>query len=166
MNETTFNALKWIVEILNKNNIPYRVGGGAATFLYSSGREINDIDISVSGDYFPKIIPLVKEYTTVEPKHYVGEKWDCITLSLKYHGQEIDLTDVNTLLMKSSFDDTWIKNKEIYEKWPDIKKDLGDDMLVTLMHPKVLLEYKEHLNGEHQEFDRNYLKKIIESGNY
>lgn len=166
MSETTLSALTWIVEILNKNNIPYRVGGGAATFLYGSGRNINDIDISISGDYFPILIPFVREYITIEPKHYVGEKWDCITLSLAYHGQDIDLTDVNTLLMKSSFDDTWIKNKEIYDKLPDIKKDLGNGVLVTLMHPKVLLEYKEHLSGEHQEFDRNYLKKIIESGSY
>ena len=166
MNENTLNALKWIVEILNKNNIPYRVGGGTATFLYGSDRNVNDIDISTSGEYFSKLIPLVEEYISVRPEHYVGEKWDCVTLSLSYKGQDIDLTDVDTLLMKSSFDDTWIKNKDIYEKWPDLKKDLGDGLLVTLMHPKVLLEYKEHLSGEHQEFDRNYLKKIIESGNY
>lgn len=166
MNENTFKALIWIVEILNENNIPYRVGGGTATFLYGSGRNVNDIDISTSGEYFPKLTPLVKEYITEGPKHYLNEKWNCTTLSLSYHGQEIDLTDVNTLLMKSSFDDTWIKNKELYEKWPDVKKDLGDGTLVTLMHPKVLLEYKQHLDGEHQEFDRDYLKKIIESGKW
>ena len=166
MNETTFNALKWIVEILNKNNIPYRVGGGTATFLYGSGREINDIDISTSCEYFSKIVPLVKEYITAEPKHYLNEKWDCTTLSLTYKGQDIDLTDVETLLMKSSLDDTWIKNKEIYKKWPDLKKDPGDNTLIALMHPRVLLEYKQHLDGKHQEFDRNYLKKFIELGNY
>lgn len=166
MNETTFNALKWIVEILNKNNIPYRVGGGMATFLYGSGRNVKDIDISTSSKYFSELVPLVKEYITAGPGYYLNEKWDCTTLSLNYNGQDIDLTDVDTLLMKSSFDDTWIKNKEIYQKWPEIKKDLGDGTLVTLMHPKVLLEYKQHLDGEHQEFDRNYLNKIIESGNY
>jgi len=166
MNEKTSNALTWIVGMLNGNNIPYRVGGGAATFLYGSGRDVNDIDISISGEYFSTLIPLVKEYITAGPKHYLNEKWDCVTLSLTYHGQEIDLTDVNTLLMKSSFDDTWIKNKEIYEKWPDIKKDLGNNILVTLMHPKVLLEYKQHLNGEHQKFDRDYLEKIIRTGSY
>ena len=160
MNENTFNALTWIIKILNENNIPYRVGGGTATFLYGSGRKINDIDISLSGEYFSKLVPLVERYITAGPKHYVNKKWDCTTLSLTYNGQDIDLTDVDTLLMKSSFDNTWIRNKEIYQKWPDIKKHLDGGLLVTLMHPKVLLEYKQHLDGEHQEFDRNYLKKI------
>lgn len=166
MNKNTLDALIWIVKILNTNNIPHRLGGGTAAFLYGSGRKINDIDISISGEYFPVLIPLVKEYITVGPKHYVNEKWDCNTLSLTYNDQEIDLTDVNTLLMKSSFDDIWIKNKEIYEKYPDIKKYLSDGTLVTLMHPKVLLEYKQHLDGKHQKFDMDYLKKIIEADNY
>lgn len=166
MNGDTLKALTWIIEILNMNNIPYRVGGGAATFLYGSGRKVNDIDISISGAYFPKFIPLVESYVTAGPKHYVNEKWDCNTLSLNYNGQDIDLTDVDTLLMKRLDDGAWIKNKEIYEKWPDIRKDLGDGLLITLMHPKVLLEYKQHLGGEHQEFDMVYLKKLIESGNY
>lgn len=166
MNETTLAALKWIVTILNTNHIPYRVGGGAATYLYGSGRRVNDIDISVSGAYFPVLVPLVRDYITEGPTHYLGDKWDCNTLSLSYHGQEIDLTDVDTLLMKSSFDDTWIKNKDIYSKWSNVQKPLGDNLLITLMHPRVLLEYKHHLNGEHQEFDRAYLKKLVESGEY
>lgn len=165
MNDNTLNALTWIVGILTKNGIPYRIGGGMATFLYGSGREVNDIDISILGEDFPKLIPLVQEYVVVGPKHYVTEKWDCTTLSLTYDGQEIDLTDADTLLMKSADGSVWIKNKEIYQKWPDVTKEVGE-LIVMLMHPKVLLEYKQHLSGEHQEFDRNFLTRLIESGQY
>lgn len=166
MNDHTAKALKWIIEILRRSNIPYRVGGGVATFLYGSGREINDIDISISGEYFSRLLPLVEEYVIAGPKHYLNEKWDCNTLSLNYNGQDIDLTDVNTLLMKNSDSGEWIKNKDIYQKWPDIEKTIDEGLIVNLMHPKVLLEYKHHLGGEHQEFDRSYLKKLIESGKY
>ena len=36
--EKTIDALKWIVGILNKHNIPYRIGGGFAAKMYGSSR--------------------------------------------------------------------------------------------------------------------------------
>ena len=160
MQQKALEGLKWIVIILNKIDAPYRLGGGTDTHLYGSGRPVNDIDISISGKYFPSILPLVREYITIEPTHYLDEKWDCTTLSLNYHGQDIDLTDVDTLLMRHKDGMGWIKNKEIYEKYPN-KTVQVDDVNVTLMHPKVLLEYKEHLAGEHQEYDRRFLEEYI-----
>ncbi|OGM96445.1 MAG: hypothetical protein A3B86_03245 [Candidatus Yanofskybacteria bacterium RIFCSPHIGHO2_02_FULL_38_22b] len=87
MEEKTLNALKWIVGILNINNIPYCIGGGMAVYLYGSSRPVNDIDISVSGQYFPTIVPLVQDYIISGPKHYKNDKWDCTTLSLNYGGR-------------------------------------------------------------------------------
>lgn len=162
MTPTTCEALKWIAQILNDNNIPYRIGGGSATFLYGSGRAINDIDISVQGKFFETIVPLVKEYITIGPKYYKNDKWDCTTLSLNYHGQDIDLTDVDTLLMKRRDGSGWVKNKDIYEKYPNKIVEV-DGVKISLMNPKVLLEYKQELDGEHQEFDRKYLQEYIES---
>lgn len=91
----------------------------------------------------------------------MNEKWDYLTPSINYAGKEIDLTDVDTLLMRSADGTQWIKNKEIYERWPDMRRELGG-IMVTLMNPRVLLDYKEHLGGPHQEADRAFLKKIVE----
>ncbi|NTW30915.1 MAG: hypothetical protein HGB34_02195 [Candidatus Moranbacteria bacterium] len=162
MTSKTLNALKWIVGVLDGVGVPYRIGGGLATALYGSGRPVNDIDISLSGKYFPVIVPLVREHIVAGPKHYSNEKWDCETLSLSYHGQDIDLTDVDTLLMRDKDDSMWIKNKEIYGKWPDVRTEV-EGVTVTLMHPRVLREYKEHLSGEHQEQDRRFLDGYIAS---
>lgn len=160
MEQKTVDALKWIAQILNGHNIPYRIGGGTATYLYGSGRPVNDIDISVSGSFFPTIVPLVKDYITAGPKHYKNEKWDCDTLSLNYQGQDIDLTDVDTLLMSKKGTGEWVRNKEIYGKHPDAVKEV-DGVQVSLMNPRVLLEYKQELSGEHQEYDIQFLKGLI-----
>lgn len=160
MEEKTGNALKWIAGILNINKIPYRVGGGTATYLYGSGRAVNDIDISIQGKYFSVILPLIKDYVVAGPKHYKNDKWDCDTLSLNYNGQDIDLTDVDTLLMSNKDGSGWIRNKEIYQKYPDTAIDF-DGVNVSLMNPRALLEYKQELDGEHQEFDRKFLEKYI-----
>lgn len=160
MEQKTSEALKWIVEILNGHHITYRIGGGLATHFYGSSRPVNDIDISLSGKYFPALIPVVKDFITAGPKHYLNEKWDCTTLSLNYHGQDIDLTDVDTLLMRNREGTEWIKNETVYNKYPTITKEI-EGISVTLMHPRVLLEYKQHLSGEHQESDRKFLEQYI-----
>ncbi len=163
MEEKTLTALKWIADILNKSKISYSVGGGTATHLYGSNREPNDIDISISGKDFPTIIPLVEEHITVGPKHYKNEKWDCNTLSLNYEGQDIDLTDADTLMMSKKDGTGWIKNKEIYHKYPNVIKKI-DGIVISLMDPRVLLEYKQELDGEHQEDDIKFLTKLVKSG--
>lgn len=160
MQPNTKEALRWIVTILKENDIPYQVGGGAAMALYGSDRQVNDIDISLSGKYFPGLVPIVEKYIVAGPKHYQNEKWDCVTLSLRYCDQDIDLTDVDTLLMKSGDDAEWIKNKDLYAMHPDVEVML-EEYSVTLMHPRVLLAYKEHLAGTHQEADREFLRAYL-----
>lgn len=154
------DALLWIADILNKNHIFYAIGGGVAVNLYGSGRKINDIDISIHGEDFDKIVPLVSEYIVAGPKKYKNEKWDCNTLSLNYMGQDIDLTDRDTLLMSGKDGSGWIKNKDIYEKYPDCIHEING-VKVTLMDPRVLLEYKLELSGEGQDSDIEFLKRYI-----
>lgn len=143
--------------------MPFRIGLEAVSqlALYGSKRPVNDIDISLSGTHFSVIVPLVQPYIVAGPKRYRNKKWDCTTLSLNYKDQDIDLTDVDTLLMRDKEGMIWKKNKAIYGKFPDQAVRIGD-LLVTCMHPKVLLEYKEHLDGVHQQQDREFLKKYIE----
>ena len=43
----TIEGLRWIVEILNRNHIPYQLVGGLAAKIYGSARDINDIDIDI-----------------------------------------------------------------------------------------------------------------------
>ena len=164
MDSKTSVALQWIAGILNEQNIPYRIGGGTAVHLYGSVRPINDIDISLSGTHFPTIIPLVKKYIVAGPKHYKNEKWDCTTLSLNYRGQDIDLTDADTLLMSSEKENKWISNKDIYERHPDVVKNV-DGVRVTLMHPRVLIEYKQQLSGTQHLQDIAFLKEHIANTN-
>jgi len=164
MEEKTMDALKWIATIFNDNNIPYRIGGGFATHLYGATRPVHDIDISVSGTYFPTIIPLVTDYITAGPKHYENEKWNCNTLSLEYYGQEIDLTDVDTLLMSNKAQTKWIKNKDIYSKHPDVTMDI-DGTKVSLMHPRVIIEYKQEMEGDHHTQDLKVLENYTQLHN-
>lgn len=164
MESKTLEALKWLVGILDENEVPYRIGGGAAAYIYGSGRYINDIDVSLSGQYFERLVPAVEKYIVTGPKHYLNEKWDCTTLSLEYNGQDIDLTDSDTLLMRDKANSKWIENKTIYKKHKDMVKEVNG-VKVSLMHPRVLVEYKKELSGEHQQHDIDFLERYINESN-
>ena len=160
MEEKTIDALRWIVAILDKHKIPYRIGGGFAAHMYGSNRTVNDIDISLSGKYFPQILSDVKEYITAGPKHYSNEKWDCNTLSLNYHGQDIDITDVDTLVMSNKEKTAWFQTKDNFRKYP-IKIFKIEGVNVSLLDPRDLIAYKAHLDGDHQLVDIEAVKSYI-----
>ncbi len=163
MQEKTIKTLRWIVDILDRNKIPYKIGGGFAAHVYGSNRPVNDIDISLSGKYFSLIIPEVKEYITVGPKHYSNEKWDCDTLSLNYHGQDIDITDLDTLKMTNLDKTKWIQVKDI-RLFDAITKNI-EGIDVSIMDPRDLIAYKKELGGEHQLTDIEAVQKYIEENN-
>jgi hypothetical protein len=159
MNEKVKNALRWITSVLDKIKVPYKIGGGLAANYYGSGRKVNDIDISISGKYFQFIMPEVSEHITAGPKHYLNEKWDCDTLSLNYNGQDIDLTDVDTLKMSTLDKSEWIKVKDI-RLYDTVPVEI-DGIKVSLMDPRDLIAYKKELDGDHQKIDVLAVEKYI-----
>ena len=163
MEEKTIKALRWVVKILNENYVPYKIGGGFAASIYGSPRPVNDIDISLSGKYFPIIVPKVSHYITAGPKHYLNEKWDCETLSLNYQGQDIDMTDVDSLKMTNKEKTGWIQVKERRIFDAVTVNMAGVD--VSIMDPRDLITYKKELDGNHQLVDIKAIKKYITTHN-
>lgn len=159
LDKKVMQGLRWITEILDKNKIPYKIGGGFAAKVYGSPREINDIDISLSGTYFNRIIPEVSEYITAGPKHYLNEKWNCNTLSVNYYGQDIDMTDVDTLKMTNLEKTEWmnVKQKRLYD---GIITDING-VSVSIMDPRDLISYKKELGGEHQLIDIKAIESYL-----
>jgi hypothetical protein len=164
MQEKTLGALHWIVEILDKHQIPYRIGGGFAAHVYGATRPVNDIDISLSGEYFPVIVSETKKYIHSGPKHYSNEKWDCDTLVLNYYGQEMDVTDIDTLRMSNLDMTKWYQTKDNFRKYPTVMTNI-DGIDVSIIDPRDLVAYKSEMDGEHQASDVEAVKEYIKNHN-
>jgi len=160
LDEKVIQGLKWIVEILDKNKIPYKIGGGFAAKMYGSPREVNDIDISLSGKYFDVIVLEVSDYITAGPKHYLNKKWDCSTLSVNYKGQDIDMTDIDTLKMTDLANTKWMNVKE-NRLFDGIITDING-VTISIMDPRDLISYKKELGGEHQLIDIDAIQKYLD----
>lgn len=167
MEEKTINALKWIIPILNKYNIPYRIGGGFAANVYGSERPIKDIDITLSGKYFPIIMHDILEFIEYDLKHYSDEKWDCDGLTINYYDQEIDITDIDTLRMSNKEKTEWLQTKDNYCKYELISIKV-EGIKVSLINPRDLVAYKKELADEehlYQMIDIEAVEKYIRDNN-
>jgi len=58
----------------------------------------------------------------------------------------------------------WIKNKDIYSKHPDVTMDI-DGTKVSLMHPRVIIEYKQEMEGDHHTQDLKVLENYTQLHN-
>lgn len=96
MRKNTKEAFKWIVGILRKNDIPFLISGGLAARIYGSKRPLYDIDIEVQDKYFNKLLPLVRNNVIYGPKRYLDETFDVLLITIKYQGQEIDISGCET----------------------------------------------------------------------
>lgn len=156
MEKDTESALKWIVNILHKYNIPFQIGGGFAARMYGVKRELADIDIAVPTDKLSEILSEVKDYITYDLKHYLDEKWDCTGMTIVYKGQEIDFVGAQG---KKIFD-------EINKQWIALENDFLNNeykniygLTVPLMPKEKLIEYKSILKRDVDLLDLEELKK-------
>jgi hypothetical protein len=145
MKKDTESALKWIVNILQKHNIPFQIGGGFAARMYGVDRELVDIDIAIPTDKLNELLPEVKDYITHDLRHYLDEKWDCIGMTINYKGQEIDFVGAQG---KKIFD-------EINKKWITLENDFSNNeykeiygLTIPLMPKEKLITYKSILKRE------------------
>lgn len=88
----TATAFHFIIDILEKHRIPYKISGGLAARAYGSTRELADIDIDVPDECLPIIAKEVEHYIVFGPARYQDENWNLNLITLNYHGQDIDIS--------------------------------------------------------------------------
>jgi len=158
--EKTVNALKWIVEILNKKNIIYQISGGFAAKAYGSRRPLNDIDIDIPEDRFVDILEEVKPYIIFGPQYANDGKWDMQIMTLNFKGQEVDISGAFETKVSNKNRTKWIPIPVNFSK---VRKIEIESIKVNVTSPEDLIEYKQHLDGQHQIVDIKAVKKYLKN---
>lgn len=89
--KNTEKAFHWIIDILEKNEIQYKISGGFAARVHGVERELADIDIEILDNDIDKITEEVASYIQFGPGRYKDNDWDLELMTLSYEGQEIDI---------------------------------------------------------------------------
>ena len=156
MKKTT-QALAWIKDILEKENIPYCLTGGIAANFYGSKRPLADIDLEIDKKYLNKIAKLVKPYIIFGPKHYQDKNWDLELLTLLYKEQEIDLAESSAKIFN-----------KIDKRWEKLPNHTKRATLATFHRQSIfiiskidLINYKSKLRRRVDLEDLRQMKKTI-----
>ena len=144
-------AFHWIIEILNRHNVPFIVLGGLAARAYGSTRELNDIDLVIHRNDFEKILPEVEDYLIFGPQMSKDEETEGYSMELEYEGQDIDI---------GAEEDCRIFNKKTRE-WDVLKTNFDADMK-EVFGITVPLMKKESIIAEKMMFDRTVDREDIE----
>ncbi len=152
----TKSAFKWIVNILKKAKIPYRLTGGFATRLYGSKRELADIDFEIHDKDFQKVLPQIKKYIIWGPKRYFDKNMKTYGLSMRYKGQIIDISGTDTEYLFDKSKKKWKKSRININHYSKIKV-FG--ILVRVVPKKELISYKKKILRRVDKIDIDYLEK-------
>jgi hypothetical protein len=132
-------ALKWIVEELERRDIPFALVGGVAANAYGTTRPLNDIDIDVPERFLPVLAEELKSFRTFGPERSISDCFDCQLLGFSYKGQEIELSGAEGLLIRDTSSEKWVP-------WPtdlsEVERRIVLGLTVPVMGRKQLIEYK------------------------
>ena len=156
MNKNAPEALKWIVDILRKNKIPFRISGGLAVRAYGSKRDLVDIDIEIRDKDFEKILPFIKKFKYVGPNKYRDYELDTIGLAIDYKGQSVEFCGADSQKIFN-------KNTKIWER---LESDLNDfenkivfGIEVPIIPKKELIKYKSKIRRRVDLVDVEFLTR-------
>ena len=150
-------ALIWIINILNKHNIPYQIEGGLAANCYGATRKLADIDIFVPSFGFSMIADEVKEYIEFGPDYHIGTHWKLNYQILNYYGQQIEICDADNAEILDTEHNIWITVNI------DFRKSETIDILgisSKVIPKRNLIKYKNKLKREVDIIDIEQITKI------
>ncbi|QIA64929.1 MazG-related protein [Vibrio astriarenae] len=144
MNDKVRDALLWLKDILEKNQIEYQIVGGFAAFLHGGSREIADIDLYINKSDAEKLLPNVVDFISKPLTHYVEGGWDLEYLQLIYRTQKIEIGLTPGTRIQST-DGVWFEletdfNTSVARTYKGIE--------VSVIPVDKLLEYKRILGRE------------------
>ena len=139
----TAAAFRWIVDLLRRRHVKFKLSGGLAARVYGSRRELNDIDIFLDERDIIALAPSLRRFAIFGPKRYRDRNWDVFLLTVRYRGQDIDLAGVRTVRIFDAHRHRWRKNPARLST--STRKRLYG-LTVPVVTKSDLLEYKKSLN--------------------
>lgn len=149
-------AFLWIIGVLERRSVPYKISGGLAARAYGVNRELADIDIEINVRDILLIYNEVRPYITYGPDRFKDDNWDLDLMTLQYEGQEIDISNIEAKIF----------NKE-KGNWENTFSNLENYELIEIYGKKVpvekldnLISYKSKLLREVDIEDVKQLKSL------
>lgn len=152
LSNTQRKVIKKLVNVLEKNRIPFQITGGLAAIIYGARRPFFDIDIDVYKKDISKLRKLFKPHISTDLHHLQDQKFDLYLLTLKINGIFVDISQAENAYIMSNGKkikmSTNISKAKILE-WEGVK--------LLVQNKTELIAYKKALN---RDIDLTDIKQI------
>lgn len=88
---STEKALRWIVGVLERRDVPFQVVGGLAARAYGAARPLVDIDLYIPAVKVEAVLEAVRPHVTRPPTRHRDAHWDLVFMQLEYAGRTIEI---------------------------------------------------------------------------
>jgi hypothetical protein len=131
----TRKAFHWILDILERWNVPYLISGGLAARTFGSPRPLADIDIYVPAESMAELGMKLSRHAIKPPHNHRSAFWNVIYMVLEYCGQRIELV--------SSHDVKILDTRKIL--WTRQQIDFSRFEWKTIMGRKARIQHRDDL---------------------
>ena len=149
-------AFLWIVDILEKNKIPFQIAGGLAATYYGATRDLYDIDIDIPEESFKSILLDVAPYVTFGPTRLKDRELEIYLLTLSYNGQLIDIGGAHKTKIFNAARVAW---ERLSVDFAQAEQGSIYGKVVPIIPRSALIQYKSILN---RDVDRLDLLELLE----
>lgn len=156
VNPKAQKALHRIVKLLRKHKLAFQISGGFAGEIYGSPRPLHDIDIDVEDEAIKILYSEVKEYIIYGPAHYKDSSFDQQLMTLRYHGQDIDIWWATSQKIFNPITKKW--DKMIFDPDDVTRKNVAGLRLPVITKEKFLNYEKKLVKGSKR--DRQHITDI------
>jgi len=137
-------AFRWIVEILGRRQVSFRISGGLAVRAYGSERPLADIDIDIPDDKFQDILEDVNDCIVEGPQRLLDDNWDIYLMVLNREGQDIDICSATAKIFNQTTNNWDIEVADLSKF--EMKELYG--LKVPVIPKEELISYKKKLGRE------------------
>ena len=153
----TKQALSWIIDFLESNNIQYLICGGLAAIAYGSNRPLHDIDLYVPEQHYQSVIEFGHTFISYGPDRFCDKHWNIEYVQFNYKGQKIEVGSSKDIKIFNSNNHEWhheILNFNLYTEIIVLGKK------VRIMDKEVLVNYKTMLNRKVDKEDIQQINSV------
>ncbi len=148
-------ALKWIVDFLEANSIPYLICGGLAAIAYGSQRSLHDIDLYVPDKNYKSVVDFGRQFITYGPERAINSQWNVEYVQFNYNGQKVEVGSSNNVQVYDSTRNEWHKKDLDFNIYTQVNV-LGK--IVRVMDKQQLISYKTMLGRDVDKIDIQYIE--------
>lgn len=151
-------ALGWIVDLLQRLEVPFQVVGGLAAHAYGATRTLVDLDFYVPTDRLEEIAAAVPAQVVRPPSPHRDDDWDIVFMALEHEGVRIELGGADGARYFDRRSDRWTDVRIDYAGATQLEV-LG--RTAPVMRREDLIAYKRALD---RPVDREDLAEIDDGG--